>query len=577
MINGINVKREFDDTEDKCLESLLQIEETMSINMQVTNNLAGEKCDLCLESFTSEKQFKHHITTSHNGISKIDDTPIKKEFDNGFENYDMINGIHVKHEFDEMENYCFESLIQVDETRPIDMQVTNNLAVKKSELCLAKKQLKHHITTSHNGIPMTDKRSITTDVENEFKDNEMINEVNVKHKYDAMEDCCFESLIQVEETTSEDNKVTNILADKKCELCLESFTSEKQFKHHITTSHNGISKIDDTPIKKEFDNGFDDNRTKNEVNKNTDGCYFESKIETDNNKQTATKYNNEDITNRRVFQCNLCQKMYYTKNQITLHILKYHQCSADKHFPQKLNTIRCNEFTKSYANISRPYECDVCLKHFSTSSNLTQHKRMHTGEKPYKCNVCKNTFSRNDLLTIHERVHTGEKPYICDVCQKNFSQKSSLTKHKRVHTGEKPYKCDVCKMPFSHKSTLSPHKRLHTGEKPYKCNVCEKTFSVKGTLTKHERVHTGEKPYKCNVCEKTFSVKGTLTKHERVHTGEKPYKCNVCKNNFAQKEHLTRHERVHTGEKPYICDVCQKTFSQKTNLRKHKRVHTGYL
>ncbi|XP_050427003.1 zinc finger protein 836-like isoform X4 [Adelges cooleyi] len=486
MINGINVKREFDDTEDKCLESLLQIEETMSINMQVTNNLAGEKCDLCLESFTSEKQFKHHITTSHNGISKIDDTPIKKEFDNGFENYDMINGIHVKHEFDEMENYCFESLIQVDETRPIDMQVTNNLAVKKSELCLAKKQLKHHITTSHNGIPMTDKRSITTDVENEFNDN----------------------------------------------------------------------------------------RTKNEVNKNTDGCYFESKIETDNNKQTATKYNNEDITNRRVFQCNLCQKMYYTKNQITLHILKYHQCSADKHFPQKLNTIRCNEFTKSYANISRPYECDVCLKHFSTSSNLTQHKRMHTGEKPYKCNVCKNTFSRNDLLTIHERVHTGEKPYICDVCQKNFSQKSSLTKHKRVHTGEKPYKCDVCKMPFSHKSTLSPHKRLHTGEKPYKCNVCEKTFSVKGTLTKHERVHTGEKPYKCNVCEKTFSVKGTLTKHERVHTGEKPYKCNVCKNNFAQKEHLTRHERVHTGEKPYICDVCQKTFSQKTNLRKHKRVHT---
>jgi KRAB domain-containing zinc finger protein len=58
----------------------------------------------------------------------------------------------------------------------------------------------------------------------------------------------------------------------------------------------------------------------------------------------------------------------------------------------------------------------------------------------------------------------ADKPFACDICGKSFKTKLNMTNHRRIHTGEKPYECELCKKTFCHSSSLADHKRILTGE-----------------------------------------------------------------------------------------------------------------
>ncbi|NWX38679.1 BC11A protein, partial [Notiomystis cincta] len=66
------------------------------------------------------------------------------------------------------------------------------------------------------------------------------------------------------------------------------------------------------------------------------------------------------------------------------------------------------------------------------------------------CEYCGKVFKNCSNLTVHRRSHTGERPYKCELCNYACAQSSKLTRHMKTHgqVGKDVYKCEICKMPF---------------------------------------------------------------------------------------------------------------------------------
>ncbi|XP_029594669.1 B-cell lymphoma/leukemia 11A-like [Salmo trutta] len=84
------------------------------------------------------------------------------------------------------------------------------------------------------------------------------------------------------------------------------------------------------------------------------------------------------------------------------------------------------------------------------------------------CEYCGKIFKNCSNLTVHRRSHTGERPYKCDLCSYACAQSSKLTRHMKTHgqMGKDVYKCEICHMPFSVYSTLEKHMKKWHSDQP---------------------------------------------------------------------------------------------------------------
>ncbi|XP_058819932.1 zinc finger protein 260-like [Topomyia yanbarensis] len=258
-----------------------------------------------------------------------------------------------------------------------------------------------------------------------------------------------------------------------------------------------------------------------------------------------------------------------------------HECFPDEQHlishAQKKHELKL-KYNQEKNSSGKPYVCLVCFRSFGTMKNLKVHQFVranNTQGKHFSCVHCSFRTVSRSLLTVHERSkHSGERPFKCCYCDKRFFSDLHLKNHMICHSSERPFSCSFCQKSFSRKRNMEEHIRsCHSEDKPYACDSCPARFKVPQHLRIHARIHSGEKPYKCSYCDNSYSHISDRKRHEMVHTGEKPYKCSSCEAAFTRKRTLKIHERTHSGERPFCCEICGKGFCQNATLKKHMERH----
>ncbi|XP_055969229.1 zinc finger protein 58-like [Sorex fumeus] len=100
---------------------------------------------------------------------------------------------------------------------------------------------------------------------------------------------------------------------------------------------------------------------------------------------------------------------------------KRHMCAELKSQLQDMALQKFYLGTRSlHTSQLKPPLCEYCGKAFLSFSELSEHRKMHTGEKPYSCQDCGKTFSSHPSLCGHKKSHNEQRSHICKECGKAF-------------------------------------------------------------------------------------------------------------------------------------------------------------
>ena len=78
----------------------------------------------------------------------------------------------------------------------------------------------------------------------------------------------------------------------------------------------------------------------------------------------------------------------------------------------------------------KKFQCQECMKYFSSNQSLKEHQFLHTKARPYTCNLCGKSFRYGSQLCIHRRTHSITVDIKClkltDLILNNTEQDQSL-------------------------------------------------------------------------------------------------------------------------------------------------------
>jgi len=256
---------------------------------------------------------------------------------------------------------------------------------------------------------------------------------------------------------------------------------------------------------------------------------------------------------KKLYKCSECPEEFFMDiSSYRDHLRKDHELDVDA------NTcpfcFKSFEKSKLYHHVEREHnkvklQCNICQKVFHSKNGLKIHTDMHSGASVVACNFCGKSFNNKYLLESHVEAHHMNSKYDCKICAKSYSSKARLSSHIRNTHNDKRISCDQCEYKTLNITRLKAHKVIHKDERLYSCDLCDFKFKRKDEVKKHRSSHFDEKNFLCDVCEKSFRLQANLITHQKIHTNSYAAFCDQCGRGFIQKYNLLLHNRNHHPEK----------------------------
>ncbi|XP_048482364.1 zinc finger protein 160 isoform X2 [Plutella xylostella] len=408
-----------------------------------------------------------------------------------------------------------------------------------------------------------------------FADEEELNtHVGEAHSEKAGQYTCDMCLYRFPEQAKLEQHMEGHYVCYKCKNCSFECRELREMEEHVKNPHNIIQKPVCIRCKNEF-------VSKEELKEHLTTCKTYKCAECDKTfvvRGSYQKHVREHKQDPGGIYCEIC-KVHYKASYYKEHLI-----TSLKHVSE-------DDFK---------YKCNECDKKFPTSTRLRLHMfGNHKRPGPHPCKLCpKSYFDKMKLARHIANVHKigpvieRKKDKICETCGKGFSSSTLLTNHIRIHTGERPWRCEECPAAFAqngtfymhmkqvHGKTIDRHGREKLTEKVC-CDACGAAFNTRAGLAQHHNLlHAEKTDYQCETCEKYCRTAQGLQKHTRTHAPPAPLPCHTCGKTFktrgAHTQHIQKKHGIAVVERPFKCRSCDAAYSVQTNLYTHYKVkHLG--
>ncbi|CAL2031793.1 unnamed protein product [Caenorhabditis brenneri] len=212
------------------------------------------------------------------------------------------------------------------------------------------------------------------------------------------------------------------------------------------------------------------------------------------------------------------------------------------------------------------HSCDVCHKSFSTSGNLSRHRRTHLDLMPFECRMCHKTFMRQYQLATHMRTHNRRKidSPVEEVDEMQEVEQDDVATREitpaEAPAPEKPPELvpidsndnslviddgDDDQVPVEEVAPEESTTFYFADGIPAVVQRQEPSqvpeAAAVAAVAVEQPSNTQTEELKCEPCGLAFNDTTLFVIHRIFHSPEHPFKCGMCKNQFNDKYQFTLH------------------------------------